>query len=123
MVKIKALLAKITAKLVTLDTATTVTTGSGTVNSGITASRKRCDLIKVGNVVHINMGLGNITAGVTTSTNLYTIPSAYRPSSTITVSGYVDDAMANFTIRSDGGIRQSLKSSPSNILLDLTYTL
>lgn len=152
MLKIKALLAKITAKLVTLDstvsghttsignlqtkvgTATLNTSASnlsgavnelladinGTVttyapNSSITNSRGQLRVLKQGNVVYVIGGIGNATSTVSTSTNLFSaMASAYRPSSQVTIQGWVNDAMSNFYVRTDGHIRQNLSSNMNN---------
>lgn len=85
------------------------------VNSSITAGRGGLRAIKLGGVVFLTGGIGNATSTVSTTTNLFTaLDSIYRPSSNVTLQGWVNDAMANFTVRTDGGIRQSLSSNVNN---------
>ena len=91
----------------------TVTTYA--VNSSITSSRGQLRVLKQGNVVYVAGGIGNATSTVSTSTNLFTaLGSSYRPSSNTTIQGWVNDAMANFTVRTDGYIRQTLSSNMNN---------
>lgn len=84
-------------------------------SSSITNSRGQLRVLKQGNVVYLAGGIGNITSTVGTGTNLFTaLGSSYRPSSNVTIQGWVNDAMANFTVRSDGYIRQTLSSACKN---------
>ena len=99
------------------------TTASGTVNSNITVSRAQCRLLKIGNVVFITVAMGNVTSSVNTNTNLFTIPSAYRPSSNVTLQGRINDSVGNFTVRSDGYVRQTLVSALANCFCAGFYTI
>lgn len=101
----------------------TISSGTGTVNSNITVSRATCRLLKIGNVVFITAGIGNKTSATTTSTNLFTIPTGYRPSSEVTIQGYVDSAEANFTISTSGQVKQTLASSWTNCFTSGFYTI
>lgn len=92
------------------------------VNSSITAGRGGLRAIKLGDVVFLTGGIGNATSTVSTTTNLFTaLDSIYRPSSNVTVQGWVNDAMANFTVRTDGGIRQSLSTNMNNCFFVAFY--
>ncbi|MBR1910375.1 MAG: hypothetical protein IJ821_07300 [Lachnospiraceae bacterium] len=101
----------------------TFDTATGTVNSSITVSRATCRLLKIGNVVFITVAMGNITSSVNTNTNLFTIPAAYRPSSNVSLQGTINASVGNFTVRSDGYVRQTLVSSLSNCFCTGFYTI
>lgn len=113
----------VTGAINELDGETTVSTSTGTVNSSLTVSRSSCRLMKIGNVVFITAGIGNKTSATTTSTNLFTIPTGYRPSSEVTIQGYVDSAEANFTISTSGQVKQTLASSWTNCFTSGFYTI
>lgn len=101
----------------------TFDTATGTVNSNITVSRATCRLLKIGNVVFITVAMGNITSSVNTNTNLFTIPAAYRPSSNVSLQGKINDSVGNFTVRSDGYVRQTLVSALTNCFCAGWYTV
>ncbi len=101
----------------------TFATATGTVNSNITVSRAKCQLLKIGNVVFITIAMGNITSSVNTNTNLFTIPAAYRPSSNVSLQGTINDSVGNFTVRSDGYVRQTLVSALTNCFCAGFYTI
>ena len=101
----------------------TFDTATGTVNSNITVSRATCRLLKIGNVVFITIAMGNVTSSVNTGTNLFTIPAEYRPSSNVSIQGNINDSVGNFTVRSDGYVRQTLVSSLSNCFCAGFYTI
>ena len=113
----------VTGAINELDGETTVSTSTGTVNSSITASRSSCRLMKIGNAVFITAGIGNKTSATTTSTTLFTLPTGYRPSSEVTIQGYVDSAEANFTISTGGVLKQTLSSSWANCFVSGFFTV
>ena len=116
MVKLKALLTKIVTSL-------TGSVAYGTVNSNITVSRAQCRVVKIGNVVFVTVGMGNVTSSVNTNTILFTIPSGYRPSEEVTIQGYIGTSEGNFTIATNGQIKQTLTSSVSNLFASGFYTV
>ena len=111
------------SKSIAGSTAIEGTVDVGTVNSSITASRANCRLVKVGNIVFITVGLGNVTSSPSTSTTLFTIPSAYRPTSTVTIQGFINSSEGNVTINSSGEVKQTLTGSMTNMFASGFYTI
>ena len=116
MVNLQALLNKLVRSVV-------IATTSGTVNSNITVSRAQCRLLKFGSVVFVTVGMGNVTSAVNTNTVLFTVPEGYRPSSQVTIQGYVGSSEANFTVDTYGQIKQTLTSSVSNLFASGFYVV
>ena len=58
--------------------------------------------------------MGNITSSVNTNTVLFTVPEGYRPASEATVQGYIGTSAGNFTIATNGQVKQTLTSTLQN---------
>lgn len=131
MLKIKALFAKITAKLVThdanisaLQTAAEQTGDTLRYNSSITASRGGARIRRIGNTVFFSGGIGNATSTVNTGTNLFErMPVEYRPPTNVTLQGMVNQIMGNFTISSDGYVRQTLTGTMAHCFVSGFWTV
>lgn len=106
-------------RLTALETATAQTGTTLAVNSSVTAGRGGARVRKIGSTVFFTGGIGNATSTVSTTTNLFAqMPAAYRPSSNVTLYGYGTTSSAtsecNYTVRTDGYVRQTLSNSFTN---------
>ncbi len=121
MVSLKKILTKILQQLV-------VTEADGTIASNISADKSTCHLVKQGERVRCYFVIGN-TNGTTTipnNTTLFTIPSDYRPKTTIVQHGLAYRATGivipvNIQVSTGGAISQITTSNATTLMATMEW--